>query len=219
MDVTRRGRTPGKDGGRDNHNVWLLHPSPKRPDGGTGDDPLAVKEWSSAPVIELPRRRPPTSLPPLGFNALDGTTGLPLHLSDAETCRDRKSSKRGGIYQGSGNVLLVMPDEEMRTWARERLLSLGYAVSEVSTPLQAVWTLEHPPGGVGAVVVAQRLQHTRGADLLAFLYRRYPQVLRVLVAPASDSPANDVDHRIDHVLPLDLGELEAVFPARGQGER
>lgn len=148
-------------------------------------------------------------MPPLCFNALDGTTGLPLHLSDAEPCR--KGGKRSGVYQGSGKVLLVMPEEAMRKAAWERLIALGYAVAEVSTPLQAVWTIENPPGNVGAVVVAQRLQHTQGADLLAFLSRRYPRLLRVLVAPSAP-PANDVDPRIDHVLPLDLGNLDSVFP-------
>lgn len=211
MDVTRRDRTSRPEKGQDNM-IWLLGRLPKRPQrGGVSGEKKAGDNWDPAPVIPLARRRTSGSRPPLRFEALDGTTGLPLHLSDAEPCHS--ATGRGPL--NSNRVLLVMPDEDMRSAAETLLSRRGYEVIVAATPLQAVWSLEHPPGATSAVVVAQRLQHTRGADLLAFLARRYPKLLRVLVAPASDCPANDMDNCVDQVISQGLSELDTLFPRRG----
>lgn len=112
---------------------------------------------------------------------------------------------------GTDCVLVVHNQRVRRDQLSGTLERLGYEVIAVSSPFEAIWTLERHPQRIRAILVSADLDATDPSHLLQFIARRHPRVRRVLMPSSTgDCPANDFDPAIDHIVvdaPRDIFSL------------
>lgn len=200
--------------------IWLHDPSKPRlpkqrcPAINTGPG-------EQAEVIELGDRRSPLDpTPSPRWGALDGTTGLPLGVSQDPPSSQGRDSAGTPLYdqvrvRPSDQVLVVHPDHEVIERISQSMRRIGFEVLPAVTSLQALWTLTHESRKVQAVLVSELLCNTSAVEFIHFLARRFPGLRRVLlVAEDDECPANDVDPRIDDVVCQRPWDVCALFAER-----
>jgi hypothetical protein len=97
-------------------------------------------------------------------------------------------------------VVLALSHPPREPGALERHMeTLGRRLRCASTPLDALRWLQDPHAGVEAALVGLTFGRASGFEVLTFLAAHFPEVRRVLVAPAVDTAKLERDRAFCHV--------------------
>jgi CheY-like chemotaxis protein len=101
------------------------------------------------------------------------TISLPRILDPVDVARVAQERLRD-LLAGSGTVLLVEDDEELRRLASEILQASGYTVLDTGDPLEALAICDRHEGGVDLLLTDMVMPAMRGTELAARLRESRP---------------------------------------------
>ncbi len=95
------------------------------------------------------------------------------------------------LIRGSGTILLVEDDEELRRLSAEVLTASGYAVLEASDPLEALTLCERRSEPIDLLLTDMLMPAMRGPELAAQLWESRPALKVLIMSGYTESGATD----------------------------
>ena len=113
------------------------------------------------------------------------TISLPRILDPVDVARVAQEPLRD-LLAGSGTVLLVEDDEELRRLASEILRTSGYTVLDTGDPLEALTICDRHEGGVDLLLTDMVMPAMRGTELAARLRESRPGLKMLFMSGYAD---------------------------------
>ncbi len=112
-------------------------------------------------------------------------------IPDAPAVTAAGTETDSGLVRGSGTILLVEDDEELRHLSAEVLTASGYAVLEASDPLEALTLCERRSEPIDLLLTDMVMPAMRGPELAAQLWGSRPALKVLMMSGYTESGAAD----------------------------
>lgn len=111
------------------------------------------------------------------------------------------------------SVMVLHPHTETRDSIADALRRIGYRVIPVSTPLEAIWTLEDGKSDIHTLIVSRFIGTCDGQEMMKFMATHFPNIRRVMTT-ASDALPQKHSTNYAHAIiaqPWDVTHLQKVL--------